>query len=401
MSLTLTSTYTLKKSGSYTNPLRASDVLPVLFGDLTENSGNNPITPCVLINTATYTHAISGEAVLSEANGNTFRFWDENGDEISNGFSVQTAVDYEDQGTIALVTFDSDHGEVSCQCQGRPNDDGNLITNPVDMFETILGGAAAVDRLSFTKASVLADDLGYVAAGAITSEHQYQTWLTNLAASFLMDHYVGRDDTLKLRLDSGSAALMHPVFELIERDTTRVEFFSYADNLVNQIPAYYAPTYAKRDRRFREGTNINYLAYDDGESTHDVNSIRRYGLRATIDDRESYTFDWCRNTASVNLIQARLVEKFATRTWLIDWEETSKISMQAEEGDFGVYSCRNRIDETGTAVSDRYVQLLKKGFPLAEGGLKLYLRETQKTYRPEVKLWDGTDMTLGDSGAYW
>ena len=395
--LTLDSLYALRKAGEYSAPAKASDVLPVLFGDLTENSGDAAITPCVCLNTTTHVYAISGRAILSALNGNTFRFWDEDGDEItSSHYTVQTAVDYEDLGTIATVTCDADYGEISAQCKGAIDANGTLITNPIEIFTEIVGDTASFDRTSLLKATVQANDLGYVAAGAITSEHQYKTWLNNLASSFLIDWILGPDGTIRLRVDSSTITGLQPAFFLRERETTRVEAFQYADHIRNQVGVYYAPSYATRDRRFREGVNANYLQYDDGESTKDVNSIRRYGLR----DYPSLELDWCRNTASVQILQARLIERFANPFWLIQWDELSKQAMYANVGDFGVYAWRHRIDADGNPMTNRYVQVLEKAIPLVGGGIQLYLRETTMPYSTVINYWDGTDQTLGD-GQKW
>ena len=394
--MTLDSLYALKKTGEYSDPKRASDVIPVVYGDWTENSGNFPVVPCPCVNDTLHVYALSAGSLLTAANGNTFRFWDEDGDEIaSSAFSVTPSIDYESNGTIAIVTFTADYGDVTGQYQGKVDPGGTLITNPIDVFEDIVGGASALHRTSFAKARALATTLGYTCAGAIVSEHQVKTWLNNLAASFLMDWYTDADQKIKVRLDSSNLAGLEPAFVLEERHTSRVEVFQYATNIQNQVPVYYAPSYAKADRRFREGVNANYLKYDSGATYRDADSSRRYGVH----DQPVYTFDWTRNTATVNTIQQRIVDKFAHPVNLIQWPEVTKQAMQAEKGDFGVYANSLRINSDGDRMTARYVQLLEKNVPLIGGGLGLYLRETNIPYVTDLVYWDGT-RTLGDGGTW-
>lgn len=401
-SLVLDNIYPLKSAARYSSPRRASDVLPELFGDLTENSGDNPITPCVCLDTSTQTYAISGRPVLSEADGNTFRFWAEDGTELtSSQFTVHSSIDYQGQGAIALVICNANYGEVSAQCMGAVNNDGALLTNPLDIFQAILGESAVIHRTSFLRARTAAADAGYVAAGAITSQHQYRTWLTNVATSFLIDWYIGQDDQIKFRIDTTRPTGLQPAFFLVERETTRVEAFQRGSDILNSAPAYYAASYAKRDRRFREGVNLNYLQFDDGMESQDLNSLRRYGLRNTFSGAAAYEFDWCRNLATVHKIQARLVERFAHPFWAIQWDEFSKQAMAAEIGDIGVYAWHERIDREGTTGTPHYGQLLEKEIPLLDGGLRLYLRDMGLIYDSTVRYWDGTDLTLGEEGGAW
>ena len=396
MSLTLDSQYPIKKTHVYTNPENQADVIPEPFGDLTENSGDKGILPCPCIDTINYVYALSGQEILSVANGNTFRFWDNASTEITS-YTIHTARDYESQGVIATVTFSQLYQGVSCQMSGGIVDDtGGLLTNPVKVFNRIVGGVSAMDATSYNKASVLADELGYTCAGAITSEYQYKVWLNNLASSFLMDWYTDQDGLIHIRLDSSRVVGLSPAFFLVERDTTKVLAESYAENIRNQIPIYYAPTYAQRDRRFREGVNVNYLAYNDGTSTRDINSIRRYGLR----DYPPLEFDWTRNDATIATIQARLAEKFSSRTWQYYWEEFSKQAVAAQEGDWGVFSWRHRFDKNGDRLEDKYIQLLSKSMPLIGEGLAFEFRETSQEYYNQVNLWNGSDLVLG-SGEWW
>lgn len=396
MSLTLDSQYPIKQTHVYTNPEVLSDVIPDVYGDMTENSGDRGILPCPKIDTVNYVHALSGQPILTEANGNSWRFWEGDGTEITSGYTVNPANDYESQGAIATVTFNQSYTDVTWQGKGIVNATGQLITNPVKVFERIVGGTASFDATNFNKAAILATDLGYVCAGAITSKYAYAVWLNNLAASFLMDWYPGQDGQLRIRLNSSTLTGLDPTFFLVERDTTDILAESYRENIRNQVPIYYAPTYAQRDRRFREGVNINYLMYDDGEASQDTISIRRYGLR----NAPPLECDWTRNTTTVHLLQARLVELYAGRTWQYEWGETTKQAMAAEPGDYGVFSWFHRYDENGDRMTDRYCQLISKEPHLVGGGLRFSFRETALKYTNHANLWNGSDLVLG-SGEWW
>lgn len=89
-------------AGSFQNPRRGSQRLPMVCGDMT--GGDAGLWPAVCVDTAGRIYALAGHAVLSQADGNQVRVFDKDGLEIT-GFSFDHANDLEGQGQIATVSF--------------------------------------------------------------------------------------------------------------------------------------------------------------------------------------------------------------------------------------------------------------------------------------------------------
>lgn len=393
--LALNQLYELPKSGRYSFAENQNDLLPVLYGDLTENSGNHGITSCPLIDTTQHVYCIAGHRVLSTADGNIFRFFDRNGDEITSGFSVVADGDYEGHGTIAYVIFDTDVGQITCQCQGKTDIDGNLITNPITLIEDLIGETGDVNQTAFALASLNASDTGYTAAGAIVSENTYQFWLNSLASSFLADWYIDGQGKLVIRLNTESTQGLAPTAFFSQHESDRVTGSQYVKNLVNEVYANYAISYAQSDRRYKEGIRSNYLQSDEGSAYIDTQSQLRYGIR-----RREINFDWTRNTATVNAIQERMITLFKDPLWLIHWEDITFRQIQAEKGDTIVYSWAERKDEHGDPLRNQYAQVLEKEMDLDQGGIRFTLKDLGVPYADDFDIWNGVDASAGDGGYF-
>lgn len=138
----------LKKSGDYANCRRTGDVLPIVYGDLTEGGDTDAgvwRAPC--IDTSAYVYAVAGHGLLSAADGNQVRVFADNGAELTSGWTFDEANDYEGQGDIAILTFTSDQRSnepLTVRCQGKDDGAGSLLTNPIDIVVDFLTSFAEV-----------------------------------------------------------------------------------------------------------------------------------------------------------------------------------------------------------------------------------------------------------------
>lgn len=109
MSVNLFEDYILPRASRYTNSLNPNDILPIPWGDLT-TGGSKGVWKCPCINkddgSGKAVYAIAGTPILSVANGNVITVY-LNGEEITGGYTVTTAGDYESQGSIAYIEVTS------------------------------------------------------------------------------------------------------------------------------------------------------------------------------------------------------------------------------------------------------------------------------------------------------
>lgn len=95
--------YSLKSAIFYARPRSTSDVLPVVYGDMTiGGSGGQWVIPC--IDTDNRIYAVSGQPILSVADGNSITIYNQNG-EVLGGYVFDESNSVESNGNIAIITF--------------------------------------------------------------------------------------------------------------------------------------------------------------------------------------------------------------------------------------------------------------------------------------------------------
>ena len=101
----ITDILTLPKAGRYASPQNTNDMLPLVYGDMTENSPTG-VWNCPCIDTINHLYCVAGWAIQTEAQGNVISVYD-GGTLLSTGFTFTASQDVEGMGTIATLTFDS------------------------------------------------------------------------------------------------------------------------------------------------------------------------------------------------------------------------------------------------------------------------------------------------------
>ncbi|MCP4708176.1 MAG: hypothetical protein GY869_06100, partial [Planctomycetes bacterium] len=199
----LTDTFLLAKSNRYTNAENDNEALPLVYGDLTENSTQGVwLTPC--IDTVNHYYCIAQTPILSVANGNVVKVYVDN-ELVTSGYTVITDDDLESQGRIAYLDFSSaPDGTVTVACSGAAAD-GVLITNPISIIEHILSLAEDTTprhATTFSQAKYAADYYDYKASGVIIADNPPFFWLVNILSSFLGEVWINNRAELVIRLDT-------------------------------------------------------------------------------------------------------------------------------------------------------------------------------------------------------
>jgi len=389
----LTDLYTLPTTANYPNAAQQNDVLPVLYGDLTENSGGG-VTNCPCLYVDAHIYGIAAHEILSAGAGNEFYVY-ENGVLTEKSYEVNPAYTGDAGDVIAIVTFlEAPDEPVSIACKGKLDADGNLITNPVDVIIDLLTDDTTFDPTTVAKARQTADDLGYTCAGAIVQDTTFAVLLTQIMSTFLGDWYINGDKALVLAFDSEET--IYQVSGFLKRSrcewqraTRRLE------NIANQIQVNYAVAFVTIDKRFSKGFRAdNYYMTDDGDSTKDIASQNVYGTRLA-----PLELNWTRNTTAAQVIQARAVEKFANPIWLVDITGHSPYNMMVEKGDFVVFDCPFLRDESGEKLQAQIGRVIEIEKDLDNLTISYKLQDTGRFFPASPIQYNG-DHTYGDGSYY-
>ena len=392
----------LTKAGFYTNASDPSLPIPLVLGDMTENT-DAAAWVCPNLNTNVY--AVAGWGLQTAANGNSITVYDDDGVVAGGEYTWTESGVYGGTGdTISYLTFSvAPTGTVTCKCKGKANSSGTLITNPLDCLEAILdyaeehltGFSYTQDATSWGNATLAASDNSYTCAGVVLSDNTPAYWCTNLLASFLGDWWLGNDGNLHVFLDTASLNTWNVVGHLNEREATAITGKQDKKNFCNQVQVNYALAFTDIDKRFKNNVgNSNYYRTDNGSGSADSTSQGKYGVRL-----HEMNFDWTRNTATVNAVQSRIVARFKDPVWLLDWKAQDFLNCHLEKGDFVTYNWEERKDENGLPVRNQIAQILSKNINMDAWNIGFTLRDTG-VYRPaEPDFWNGTS-TVGDGGTY-
>ena len=393
----LTDPYILPTTASFPNASAQNNVLPTLYGDLSENSSAG-VTNCPCINNVAHVYAIAGHGILSIAKGNTFRVY-EQGILTTKSYQVNTGIALYGSTIATLTFFEAPTDPITIACKGKTDVSGNLITNPVDIILDLLSDDATLDDTAISRARQTATRLNYTCAGAIVQDTTYATLLTQIMSTFLGDWYISGDKELVLSFDA--TGVNEQVAGFLRRARCDVQSATRRlINVVNQVQVNYAVAFVEIDKRFKKGFRAdNYYMTDDGTASKDDNSQQLYGVRQAVLD-----LNWTRSTLAAQAIQARCIEKFKTPVWLIDITEHSSENFLVERGDYVVFDCDFLRDEDGLPLRaqigrvldiDKDMDTLSVGFQIQVIG-KFY-PTSPITYNGQHTYGDGT--TFGGTRA--
>jgi hypothetical protein len=386
----LSDTFILPKTDRYTNPDRAGDDIPYVYGDMTTNSTGGVIS-CPYIDTSNYVYALAAHAIKTVANGNTISIYVD-GDLQSSGYTINESNDYESQGTIATVTFDAEKtDEVTAKFQGKLDSDGDLIENPIEIIEdwlTEMDIDNAKETTAFAIAKELATDQSFTAAGVMFQDQSPAYWLTNLLSSFLGDWYVNNENKLVVTLDVTGQNQYNIAGWLDEWVYSDLSLTQRVENICNQAVINYAPSFSHRDRRFKEGVRTAFDGYDDGDSSKDVSSQNQYG----VIKGEPFNLWWIRADAVATTVQARIIERFKNPVWLMKVVENRLNNYHCEQGEYIVGSCHILNDENNLAMKNQIWRILEIERQLNTQSLRLLLQDTGSWYPIAPIYYDGESL---------
>lgn len=389
----LTDPYILPTTANFPNASAQNNVLPTLYGDLTENSSAG-VTNCPCLDTTANVYGIAGHEILSAAKGNTFKIY-EQGILTTKAYQVNTAYSYAGGDTIAIVTFLVAPSEpVTIACKGKIDTAGNLITNPVDIIIDLLSDEATLDDTAISRARQTATRLNYTCAGAIVQDTTFATLLTQIMSTFLGDWYISGDKALVLSFDASET--IYQIAGFLKRSRCDVSSVTRRlVNIVNQVQVNYAVAFVEIDKRFKKGFRAdNYYMTDDGAASISTSSQQLYGVRQYVLD-----LNWTRSTLAAQTIQARCVEKFKNPVWLVDIVEHSPQNFLVERGDYVVFDCDFLRDENGLPLRGQIGRVLEIDRDMDVFTVSFHVQDTGKYFPTAPIQYDGAH-TYGDGTVF-
>ena len=399
---TLDSTFYLRRAGNYANPLNTADLLPVVYGDLTDGTEGVWVLPC--IDKVNFVYCYADHPVLSVAAGNAVEIYSAGVLVDPADYVFNHSHDFEppdpppavhDTGDdIATVTFTADQGENVITARGK----GKImlpltlagetpIANIVDMVGDFLTGendftAAIFEATAKAKAVQTFDKWSYVAGGVIHQDGKIWDIITSMMSSFLGSAYLNGAGKLVLEIDDGTIDQYSAGVPatLPKQDTTmNSAVLRYAD-IINQCPCNYRYSYVYG--QFRSAT-------DDTDHADGI-SQGVYGVKKPSSPYQLY---WSRTLATVQAVQDTIVGKYADPLYEIEIEDATLKRIYVDVGDPITYSADFLYDRNGQAMMDATWKVISVTPDFAAGKIKF--RCLQIAYRDAVPPaaetpWDGT-----------
>lgn len=383
----LLETFTLPRAGRYTSPKNENDILPYIYGNTAENSGQG-VSVCPCIDTVNNVFCLAAHELPGTAGITLY----EDDEEITSGYTVDISDDYESEGTIATATFTTmPTGTISMTTtKGKDS-----LTNPIDILEDILtetGDRTARNSNSWNTATVDAAALGYVAAGVLSADQPPSYWMTNILTSFLGSWYLNAKNEIVISLDS--SRLQSNIAGILREYNARgISGSRTRQNLCNQLFLNYAYSLTDVDRRFKQNVNPKFLKYEDGNTTKDEASQAKYGeVLKTLD------LQWVRNTTTAQALQTRIVDRYALPIWTISFPEQAIRNILIEPGDFVAYSWEAQEDIEGEPVKNQIARILKINRDLDALTITFELIDSGIWMTVDPYIWDGSH-TYGETAA--
>jgi hypothetical protein len=394
--MAITDNIVLPTTSRYTNPAQTGTPLPLVYGDMTENSTFGAwVAPC--INQAAFVYCFAGWAVLSSQTPSVFI------DNIAvTNFSFNATHNYESQGIIATLTFDAAvTGNVTVKGKGKLNSAGALITNPIDILSDLYAYAAAQNiklpgkkNSAWSVAQNAAAIQAYTGAGIIIADNSYAFWLTKILSEFIGEWWTSGEGFLFIRLDTSIFKPADAAGFLWQRAyaSSPIMRRNYA-NIYNQVTANYAVTLTDIDKRYKIDAQAGFYKLDTGAATASLPSQRKYGVKFLYRN-----YEWVRNTATVTALQTRLVEIYAQPIRLFEVTEQGVHNIHVEQGDYIGFSWERLKDKNGLPLRNQICRVVSKSINMDALSIAWELIDTG-AFVTEPAFWDGVH-TAGDGGTF-
>jgi hypothetical protein len=183
------------------------------------------------------------------------------------------------------------------------------------------------DELSFAEMKDRASSNNYVAAGVIQANNTLGEYLQNILNSFWGSFRFNEDGALEVFLKSFVETSRS--FETVnEHDAITLEVAKDLSQIINSITIHYAVSYSGIDRRYEDGGEASYFRTVSETTGDATQSIRRYGTCAT-----TLSFDWNRNTASVETLQEAFLDAFNEPQFIVTYTGQDCKFVPLEVGD--------------------------------------------------------------------
>jgi hypothetical protein len=395
--LSLDDTFYLPRASRYSNALNTADLLPVVYGDLSDGTEGVWVMPC--IDTVNYVYAYAAHPVLTAQTVNIYSagaLVDPANYTFNSSHYFEPEVPppsvHATSDNIATITFTSDQGLNLVTARGKGKihfpitlAGEQLIDNLIDIiddFLTIQNDFASTFLESNKKALArnLFEDCAYIVSGVIHKDGTFWDIITSMMSTFLGSAYLNGAGELCLEIDNGTISQFSAgtPTAIPKQESTMTEANLRLVNVVNRCPVNYAYDYIYG--RFKRGTDT--AAHSDGISQG------IYGLRKPNTPHQAY---WSRDLTTVQAVQDVIVGKFNAPLYEIEIEDITLKRIHVDVGDAVLYSADTLYDDEGNALNNALWRIISVR-PDFEAG-KIIFRALQVFFRSAVPSaespWDG------------
>ena len=369
--------FSARRAWDYSSPRQGGDVLPVVYGDLTDGTGGQWTLPC--IDTGARVYAFAGHEVISH----TPTIYDKDQNVISaSNYTFFSSDDFQGKGAIATVTFSADvsaHEPLGAQGRGRKDESAQLIENPIGIIEDFLQGMAGwqasdIDSTRMAMARSTAEGRGYKAAGVIDRVRTVGDVLSEIMGSCLGSWWLGADGKLKLLLAGDTYCEADVAGRFYESRLSSVKVTAQRRNIVNQAEL----------RHRRRATDDKYQAGLSGSDVADATSQSIYGQR-------SHTLEtpWIRDDDVAAAVGRLLISQHKEARRIVEFEDSSPANVFLEKGDLGLLSLQWLFDSSGRPLVNQIVRIIEVNPNLSRQSTGIKALDTGM-YKTVAYLADGT-----------
>lgn len=373
----------LRRAWEYDAPRRPAECLPVVYGDM--QGGSGALWNAVCLDPAAHVYALAGHPLLAVAAGNQVILYGQDGQTLDPaGYTLNLCHDFQGRGFIATAVFYDDvsiQEPLGVRAQGKPDPEGWLINNPLDVAGDFLLGVCGLDpqeldqgALSRSRSRAVAH--GYRASGLVDRPKAMASLLTEIMSTFLGSWWRGGDGRLRLHLDlgPGSASDGELAVTLGQAHLKDVSVTARLADVVNRAVTIYCKNYRHNQ----------YEAGQDGLASQDPLSIALYGLQA-----RTLELPWVREAATASTLAAALVRDFRLPRRIITCQEDALANLPLEKGDLALLSLDWLYDGQGRPLVNRMVRVLGLEPQLDRGTIVFTLLDTG-FHKTKALLADGS-----------
>lgn len=360
----------LRRAWDYAAPRRPVECLPVVYGDM--QGGEGPLWNAVCLDSAAQVHALAGHPLLPLAAGNQVTLYASDGQALDPAsYSLDLCHDFQNRGLIATATLNAEAGAqkpIGVRAQGKPDAEGQLISNPLAVAEDFLLAVCGLDPgeldqgvLSRSRGRAAA--LGYRASGLIDQPKAVASLLTEIMCTFLGSWWRGGDGRLRLYLDLGPGSANDGELAAILSGVhlKDVTVSARLADLVNRAVALYGKNYRANQ----------YEAGQDGLASQDPLSMALYGPQV-----RTLELPWVRDAATAAALSAALVRGFGAPRRVITCQEDALANLPLEKGDLALLNLDWLYDDQGRPLVNRMVRVLGLEPQLDKGTIAFTLLDT-------------------------